>query len=765
MNRRKACSSHRRFHRGMRFEALEDRRVMAVFTVTTTADAGAGSLRQAILDANAMANADDIVFDIPGAGPHVIQPLSPLPDITETVTVDGFTQPGATPNTNPIDQPINADLRIVIDGSLAPGLNVNGFCVMAGEGTILRGMNIHSFSENGIELHTGNNIVSGNFIGTDVMGALDLGNSDHGVSMIGGTGNVIGGGLAATRNLISGNAGSGVRAFSAPTTMITGNFIGTDRGGDQGLGNSGPGVQLSDAPGSNVGSAGEQRNVISGNGADGVFVFLSDNVSVTNNLVGTDLSGAAALPNRNGVVVDTSNDVTVIGNLVSGNLQAGIQTLFSDATTIQGNRVGTDVNGIGPLGNGAQGIFLNEGSTSATVGGTLPGTGNTVAFNAGAGVAVLSGAINSQDNRILRNSTFSNGGLGIDLGDNGPTANDAGDPDDDENLLQNTPVAAGPALLNAGMIRVDLSVDSLPANATYPLRLEIFQADGADEEGQRFIVSSSYDLANFPGDRTVTFPAGTLVTGDVLVVTATDANGNTSEFSAPIIIELAPDAFEVNDTLAQATILGSLPEVTLNGLSIHNATDIDFFKYTAHSTGKLIVNALFTHAVGDLTLRVFDMSGDLIAESASLDDDENLILPVIGQQMYFIQVSGEAGAVNTYDLEIENFPVPTPTAVRLDPASDTGMFNSDQVTNDTTPRLLIQADLTDYLASNITLLTAAELTAGNVPGAGIQVNIVDITTGTETTVFANPVGTSGTLWDAIPPALAEGTDLVSARVR
>ena len=86
------------------------------YTVTTTADSGAGSLRQAILDANTNAGADTIAFDIPGSGIHTITPLTALPAITQSLTIDGYTQTGASPNTNPFGQPWNAVILIEIDG-------------------------------------------------------------------------------------------------------------------------------------------------------------------------------------------------------------------------------------------------------------------------------------------------------------------------------------------------------------------------------------------------------------------------------------------------------------------------------------------------------------------------------------------------------------------------------------------------------------------------------------------------------------------------
>ena len=89
----------------------------ATFTVTNANDSGAGSLRQAILDANGHSGVDDIAFSIAGSGVHQIVLQSKLPIITDPVTIDGFTQPGAAPNTNPVGQELNATLEIEVTRS------------------------------------------------------------------------------------------------------------------------------------------------------------------------------------------------------------------------------------------------------------------------------------------------------------------------------------------------------------------------------------------------------------------------------------------------------------------------------------------------------------------------------------------------------------------------------------------------------------------------------------------------------------------------
>ncbi len=227
---------------------------------------------------------------------------------------------------------------------------------------------------------------------------------------------------------------------------------------------------------------------------------------------------------------------------------------------------------------------------------------------------------------------------------------------------------------------------------------------------------------------------------------------------------IASDRFEPNNTLATATVLGSEPEITLRDLSIHDQDDEDFYKITANKTGKLIINAFFTHAVGDLDIQVQDMNGNVIANSATATDDEQIIIPVVSQEMYFLRVFGLNDDVNNYELEIENFAVPAPAAVYLDPASDTGMMNNDNITNDVTPQFFVLADLSDFANMGITILTAAQAAGGVTAGAAVRVFVTNLNTGVTVEGYADPVGASNTLFAFEPAALADGTYFVTAAV-
>ncbi len=286
----------------------------ATFTVTNTDDSGPGSLRQAILDAESAAGADTIVFAIPGAGVHTITPLTLLPIISQPLTIDGYTQPGSSPNTNATGA-LNTVLQIEIDGTTAPNR-----CITIGSSDVtVRGLVINRCTE-GIELFnffgaspTGM-VIAGNFIGTDLTG-VSASPNDFGVSINftqGGTvGATIGGPDPADRNLISANTTAGFRSTSnfngGSNTTIQGNIIGLDKSAASRLAN-GIGIFIGDAaPASSVigGVFAGGENIIAGNSGAGIVVAppsgavtIRGNAIYGNGGLGISLgNGTGPLPN------------------------------------------------------------------------------------------------------------------------------------------------------------------------------------------------------------------------------------------------------------------------------------------------------------------------------------------------------------------------------------------------------------------------------------------------------------------------------------
>ncbi|HZL37389.1 MAG TPA: Calx-beta domain-containing protein, partial [Tepidisphaeraceae bacterium] len=258
------------------------------------------------------------------------------------------------------------------------------------------------------------NQVLGNYIGVDITGLTALANQKNGVEVSGGTNNIIGGVTSLARNTISGNLGSGVLigGFNSIGTQVLGNFIGTNAIGLLAIPNTLGGVSIFDAPLSVIGgTTAAARNVISGNGLDGVTI--SDGHAVGNviegNYIGTDISGKTAIGNtQNGVVITalsggaaaTGNviggSVAGAGNVISGNGDDGIQiSTGSSGNSVLGNLIGTSFTGLAALANGLNGVELFGASTN-TIGGTptaaAPTPGNVISANANDGVQISSGS-------------------------------------------------------------------------------------------------------------------------------------------------------------------------------------------------------------------------------------------------------------------------------------------------------------------------------------------------------------------------------------
>ena len=305
------------------------------------------------------------------------------------------------------------------------------------------------------------------------------------------------------------------------------------------MGNSLSGVLVFNAPSNTIGGiVTGARNIISGNTQRGVYLSGAGATGnlVQGNRIGTNAAGTADLGNSlSGVEIGSGASSNTIGgttvaarNIISGNNQHGVYLLGSGTTgnMVRGNYVGTTVNGTTALGNMLAGVRL-VGVSSNSIGGTASGAGNRIGFNGQNGVRVTG---LGTANLILRNSIFTNTGLGIDLNGDGVTANDTNDSDTGPNKLQNFPVMTS-VVLSGANLNITYSIPSITPNSTYPIRVEFFIADADNQEGKTFLSSHSYTS---PGVKVATIPAGSAVLGTKIVATATDTNGagSTSEFSA-----------------------------------------------------------------------------------------------------------------------------------------------------------------------------------------------------------------------------------------
>lgn len=362
-------------------EPLEDRLLMAVFTVTNANDSGTGSLRWAIDQSNNTGGFDTIAFNLPSAN-RVIRPASELPGIWDAAIIDGGTQPGY------VGRPL-----VQIDGANAGGaVGIKLF----GSSTV-KGLSITNFGGDGVNIPVmragySGNTVSGNWIGIDLAGNA-AGNNAQGVGIY-TAGNTV------DHNVISSSKNAqGVYIWGSSSTnnVISYNYIGTDNTGTLARGNAHNGVGISDAPGNKV-----LNNVISANTDDGIILVGANakNTIIQGNIIGLDATGTNPLPNKlYGMEIQTGNN-TIGGttaaqrNIVSANLQAGI-VLYTGAATanlIQGNYIGTDITGNLDRGNVFQGIAISganantiksnliSGNNAEAIG-VFPGNNNTIQAN------------------------------------------------------------------------------------------------------------------------------------------------------------------------------------------------------------------------------------------------------------------------------------------------------------------------------------------------------------------------------------------------
>jgi hypothetical protein len=511
--------------------------------VTTTADAGAGSLRAVLAAAN---NGDVITFNIPGNGVQEIDLLSALPPITVSVTIDATTQPnyngtplirldgnagnfgdalnftaanstvrgmcitrfaggagvllssanggctvsqcylGVTPNVNQaaanaygvrtINSPNN-----LITGNVISGNNTYGVWIMlpfstgnvvlnnnigtnaAGTAEVPNGDPNNANSGDGVELSAGangnliggdyftqgnlisgnrrdgvhvdfdcfDNIVDGNIIGLTSAGNQPLGNLEDGIRIesaandntVGGGTLMVDGQYYSFGNVISANAGNGVRIdhdpdYAGPTgNKILGNYIGLATDGVTIQGNGNDGVKITDAPNNWIGSGNAtEGNVISGNTKNGVEVTATSGTKIYGNYIGTDKFGTSDKGNlQDGVNLGASTSLTSVGqpgansrNVISGNAQIGLH-IYGSQNTVANNYIGLGADGTTVVGNLQDGIVLQgDGATGNLIGGTTYDAGNVISGNRGVddsgrygdGIALWSG---SSDNTIMAN--------------------------------------------------------------------------------------------------------------------------------------------------------------------------------------------------------------------------------------------------------------------------------------------------------------------------------------------------------------------------
>jgi titin len=447
-----------------------------------------------------------------------------------------------------------------------------------GERNVISGNDLH-----GVRIETTgtmSNTVSGNYIGIDASGTVDLGNTLSGIDFFNGpTYNTVGGDEPGERNVISGNGQHGVYVETTGTmsNTVSGNHIGTDVSGTVDLGNSQNGVNLYNGSAYNTigGDEPGERNVISGNDQEGVYIGGTAGNAVVGNIIsgnhiGVDAGGTAEVGNAwYGVAIGVYAEHNTIGgdeagerNVISGNgwngIDLGGSTVMSN--TVSGNYIGTDAAGTAKLGNSQDGVHIGSGARYNIVGGSAPGERNVISGNGGDGVDIADS--NTVSNTVLGNAigTDSSGAAALGNGVNGvivgsgaknntigPNNVIAYNDGDGVRVYFNTTLGSiitqnaifsndqGIDLMDGAhggigapiILTTTLAPVQVVGTACAECTVEVFESDDADGEGESFVGDAT---ATVGGVFTIT--AGSL-SRCYLTATATDVVSGTSEFSPP----------------------------------------------------------------------------------------------------------------------------------------------------------------------------------------------------------------------------------------
>jgi RHS repeat-associated protein len=611
----------------------------ATFTVTNRVDSGAGSLRQAILNANATPGPHTIVFSISGSGAQTIKLSSALPAITNPILIDATTQP------NYAGTPL-----IVLDGggSLGSGL------VLAGGQSTVRGLRIihcgyYSSSSTprtqyGIVLASPGNTITACIIGMEATGLETVGNQDGGILISNAPNNIIGGLTASVGNLVSGNNGPGVVILGpgATNNLLQGNVIGLDpMGTNASLGNTTAGVVITNAANNVIGgTASGARNVITGNRTNvRITGATASGNRIEGNYIGTRPDGMAMsvdYARGKGVEIDGAPANTVggsaanAGNVIAG-MERGVDLLGSTAKAnlIQGNLIGTDATGTMVI-KVDYGILVEDGVSGTVIGGTRPAARNVISGSRSYGIDLLNSSGNTIQGNYIGTDVTGLKALGNSLTNNGTSA-----------LLLNGSSGCAANLVGG----LDPGARNVISGNNY---------DGVSIYGiyaSNNAVQGNYIGVGADGET----PLGNLKRGVVVQGSVSNLIGGPVEAAGNLIAYNGDRGIFLGGTFGASGTMGTNNLVMYNTIASNGLAGVEL-----RGPNVILHNSIFSNASIPI-----DRGGDGPSPNTPNNPDNAPVITAVRQGSTIVDVSMNAGLVTRYDIEMFASPLPNSAKIPI----------------------------------------------------------------------------------------------------
>ncbi|HEY2321983.1 MAG TPA: hypothetical protein VGJ82_03880, partial [Thermoanaerobaculia bacterium] len=569
-------------------------------TVTTTAASGPGSLADAISQANSGACGSNCTIKFDVAGTFATSGFT----ITAAgLSIDGYSAPGASPNHGGFPQPNDATITV----NIVPNGSVNTAFKIQANGVTIDGVGITGFASDAVVIDgttgsAGQNTVSGCVItnnggGVRIQGAQAtnnlVGTGRPATNPVGGSGT----GRPADRNVIGNNANYDVLIIDASNNGVAGCNLGVAGNGTSAL-PSPKGVWITGNSSTNAvgGTSPGNTNLIGGH-TEGIRVDGVTGTLINGNWIGVNINGTGAVANTTGIHVVNGGNSTSIGalraNVISGNTTGVLVESSTGTVTIQGNLIGTDINGVGAIANSGDGIQTLGSNGNVVI------QNNTVAFNGGNGVEPGGTGV-----QIRANAIYGNAGRAINLTGGAAPVNDVGDGDTGNDNLQNYPNPSTIRIVS-GVLMFDATVDSsFTANGS--MAIDVFKAD-ANGQARTYLGTTGCVAGNSLTLYPVSIPTGLIVAGDSIVTTTTTyANGSctsagdgTSELSPAALTCAAPPAVfsappfvcanSTNNVVSVGATSGAAYTWTVTNGTLTGGQGTSSITFTAGPSGNTIV--------------------------------------------------------------------------------------------------------------------------------------------------------------------------------